>query len=53
MTFISEPDISAVYATPGEGNVCDDGVHPSCQGYEWWALHICESMIRTLKSDVK
>lgn len=43
----------ATYATPGKGNVCDDGVHPSSQGYEWWGRHICDSIIHTLNDDIK
>ena len=30
--YIGSPDPTALYATPGLGNVSSDGVHPSTQG---------------------
>jgi len=44
--YIGVPDLSMSFATPGEGNVCPDGVHPSSQGYLWWAHHIAQAIIQ-------
>lgn len=52
VTYIEEPDVNAVFATPGYGNVSEDGVHPSSQGYKWWGLHIVDSMLRSLKTNM-
>lgn len=30
--YIGSPDLDTHYATPGNGNVSSDGVHPSSQG---------------------
>jgi hypothetical protein len=44
--FICAPDsFEKIYATPGLGNFCSDGVHPSSQGYKWWAFHIAEEIL--------
>jgi len=45
--YIDTPSLSVSYATPGVGNVCSDGVHPSSQGYLWWATHIAHSIIES------
>eukprot|EP01041_Mallomonas_annulata_P008108 gene8108-16648_t len=45
ITFIDAPVLGVSYATPGEGNVCSDGVHPSSKGYLWWATHIAHAII--------
>lgn len=47
VTFIDPPDMAKEYATPGAGNVCEDGIHPSLQGYLWWGTHIADAIIRS------
>lgn len=47
VTFIDPPGMTEDYATPGEGNVCEDGIHPSLQGYLWWGTHIADAIIRS------
>eukprot|EP00428_Durinskia_dybowskii_P078458 CAMPEP_0170356640 /NCGR_PEP_ID=MMETSP0117_2-20130122/1283_1 /TAXON_ID=400756 /ORGANISM="Durinskia baltica, Strain CSIRO CS-38" /LENGTH=379 /DNA_ID=CAMNT_0010610757 /DNA_START=9 /DNA_END=1145 /DNA_ORIENTATION=- len=46
--FIGSPLVDTDYATPGGGNVSSDGVHPSTQGYFWWAQHIGEHVIKVI-----
>jgi len=44
--YIAAPNsIKKIYATPGLGNFSSDGVHPSSQGYKWWAFHIAEEIL--------
>ena len=31
ITFIDHPRLDSEYATPGDGNFCSDGIHPSQQ----------------------
>lgn len=47
VTYIDQPDVRADFATPGHGNVSEDGVHPSAQGYAWWARHIASVIIES------
>eukprot|EP01038_Epipyxis_sp_PR26KG_P010044 gene10044-13502_t len=49
-TYINQPTNMSEYATPGLGNVCSDGIHPSSQGYTWWAIHIAESILASIES---
>lgn len=42
-------DMTKSYATPGTGNISSDGIHPSVQGYKWWALHIAEEILKSIK----
>lgn len=49
-TYIGYPSNESLYATPGQGVVAEDGIHPTSKGYKWWALHIAEQI---LERDVK
>lgn len=46
-TYIGYPSTEALYATPGQGVVAKDGIHPSSKAYKWWALHIAEQILET------
>lgn len=49
---MGSPLIDSDYATPGSGNVCSDGVHPSTQGCKFPSVqgvyifaHVCLSIV--------
>jgi len=43
--FVTSPNQKSGFATPGEGNIASDGVHPSRQGYLWWGVHIATEIV--------
>eukprot|EP01031_Cornospumella_fuschlensis_P033686 gene33686-40751_t len=43
---VGSPRLLSAFATPGTGNVSADGVHPSSQGYTWWAQHLVEEIFQ-------
>ena len=49
MYVTGDVDMTKSYATPGIGNISSDGIHPSVQGYKWWALHIAEEILKSIK----
>lgn len=51
LAYIDVPNIDRHYATPGEGNVAPDGVHPSSQGYVWWGKWLGEEILKEMDDD--
>jgi len=49
-TYIGSPSLDTEYAVPGVGNICSDGIHPTDQGYKWWAMHIAEVICLSIMS---
>jgi len=46
---VDSPSLDSSYAMPGKGNVSEDLVHPSDQGYAWWATHLAEQAALVLR----
>lgn len=46
--FIGSPRVDSEYAMPGEGNISSDGIHPTNQGYRWWAMHLAEEICMSI-----
>jgi lysophospholipase L1-like esterase len=46
--FIGSPRLDSEYAVPGEGNISSDGIHPTNQGYKWWAMHLAEEICMSI-----
>ena len=43
--FIEQP---SSFSFPETGNISADGVHPSSQGYKYWAMHIAKEIVFAL-----
>lgn len=48
--FIGSPRVDSEYAVPGEGNISSDGIHPTNQGYRWWAMHLAEEICMSINN---
>jgi len=47
---VDSPSLDSCYAMFGRGNVSEDAVHPSDQGYSWWAVHLAEQAALSFNS---
>jgi len=49
--FINVPALDSSFSTAGPGTVSKDRVHPSSQGYQWWATHIAAEILSVYDID--